>query len=251
MFGGKFSIPTAAADPRDPDAVLVFGRDRFVGDAEHPANAYLMRLARSPAGALSARYFRGRDRDGAPEWTDDEAGARTVFDAPEPRSIVDQTSVAFAPHLGPHGRWVMLYGGRLPSLALDPNFRAALPALDPREIARDDAGIYLRTADQPWGPWSAPSTIYSPFRAGGADGYCGLLHFDPALGGPANHAFTCVEPPGLADPAVGGWGAEYGASLVPSLFAADGAPGEHGETLTWLMSTWNPYRVVLMRTKVR
>jgi hypothetical protein len=108
-----------------------------------------------------------------------------------------------------------------------------------------DAGVYLRTAKNPWGPWSEPVTIWSPFTPG-QGGYCEQMYFEDPQG---KTRFTC--PAGSEqhnanlNRAVGlGMGAEYGAALVPGYNQTDAGRF----TLRWLLSTWNPYRVLVLET---
>ena len=106
---------------------------------------------------------------------------------------------------------------------------------------RNGRGIYLRTADKPWGPWSEPHRIFSP----GEEGYCKFMYatFMPCEGkGPNPH-----DRSQLNDNNEISNGGEYAPFLIPSYTKFD------GDTLSlyWVMSTWNPYQVVLMRTHVR
>jgi len=89
--------------------------------------------------------------------------------------------------------------------------------------------IVLRTARAPWGPWSAPTVL-----------------FDPAVDegdGPAYGRFVGDG----ATERLGGQGELYGPYLVPRFTVArdDGTV-----ELFWLLSTWQPYTVVLMRSVV-
>jgi hypothetical protein len=94
-------------------------------------------------------------------------------------------------------------------------------------------GIVYRVARWPWGPWSEARALFDPFADGG---YCVFMHQpgcdgldDPAPG----------EPPGH-------WGGEYAPYVVPtSLRDEPDAASFH-----FAMSTWNPYQVVLMRSRL-
>jgi hypothetical protein len=110
-------------------------------------------------------------------------------------------------------------------------------------------GIHLRAADNPWGPWDPPTTIFDPFTD---HGYGYFMHLPPGDVGYDD---------GLAEPGIqrnlqmegcrgdawreGCGGGEYGPYLVPQWFSttADG-----GYSIIYTMSSWVPYQAHLMRT---
>lgn len=96
-------------------------------------------------------------------------------------------------------------------------------------------GIFMRTAANPWGPWSLPTLVFDPNRGG----YC---HFMNGLSCPSgtNNALDISQ--GLLIP-----GGEYAPLLLPARYMkAD----EDTLTVYFTMSTWNPYQVVLMRSRL-
>jgi hypothetical protein len=97
-------------------------------------------------------------------------------------------------------------------------------------------GIVFRTASAPTGPWSDGQVIFDP----GPDadhGYGFFMHARPSVVGYDD---------GLAEPGRDEeWGGEYGPYFVPTWFA-DGPPGVH--TITYTLSSWNPYAVHVVRT---
>ncbi len=99
--------------------------------------------------------------------------------------------------------------------------------------------IKLHWATNPWGPWSNPIDIFEPWNDGG---YTHFMHAltapDSKLAGPVIN----VRPPAIEQ-----WGGEYAPYMVErfSRFKDDTL------TIYYLMSTWNPYTVVLMRTDLR
>jgi Domain of unknown function (DUF4185) len=129
-------------------------------------------------------------------------------------------------------------------------------------------GIHLRHADQPWGPWDAPISIFDP---GKDEGYGHFMHqkitpsfgdpgpndlvpgvyYDDGLAEPGRHnnvkpectlkAALCCEY-GLREEC---WGGEYGPYLVPQWFTKT-ADGDY--SIVYTLSTWVPYQVHLMRT---
>ena len=108
------------------------------------------------------------------------------------------------------GKWLMLYNCALPR------------------------GITMRSADAPWGPWSDGEVIFQPWDDGG---YCHFMHV-------AYDSQNCdsVQDPGRDDE----WAGEYGPYLIPSLARSQGGV----TTVYFVMSVWNPYAVMLMKTEL-
>ena len=103
----------------------------------------------------------------------------------------------------------------------------------------------MRTATLPWGPWSAPDRIFDPSVP---DGYCSFVYWPPEYWPPpctsGLNPFEEEKRHGL-NREVGG---EYAPFLLPSRYAK---PAPNGQTsIYYLMSTTNPYQVVLMRSDV-
>lgn len=125
---------------------------------------------------------------------------------------VGNVSVTWAP--GP-GLWLMTYDSRAPSTK----------------------GIVFRYSSTPWGPWSDPQVIFDPRRDGG---YGHFIH-DPAI----------VPDDGLDGPTIGNAdphstaGGEYAPYVLERFTRTDG----NTLTIYYVMSTWNPYTVVLMRSR--
>jgi len=244
-------VPPVAFHVPSPDRVYVWGRKGIVG---HPhANGRVDLLfwqhELSQKRLAAPRFFAGCDDDPAecdsPRLSALESDAKPVY--AEDRLTTNQTSVIWLPSFG---RWVMIYGGRLPlwTAKYHPTVTAEL-ALDLY------AGIYLRSARHPWGPWSSAVTIYNPYWSNVA-GYCELMFMTDGQRellservDPSFVARSC-DPQALvqADQSIPDeFGAEYGSAIVPR-FVRD----ESDEaTFYWLMSTWNPYRVVVMKTVLR
>ncbi|MEX2335877.1 MAG: DUF4185 domain-containing protein [Fulvivirga sp.] len=96
-------------------------------------------------------------------------------------------------------------------------------------------GINCRLADNPWGLWSEPFVIFEPWED---NGYCNFIH--------TNWDFrNCdfVHDQGRAYE----WGGEYG----PYQFDKLAQGNEDETTIYYTLSTWNPYTVVLMKSKLR
>lgn len=91
-------------------------------------------------------------------------------------------------------------------------------------------GIYLRTADVPWGPWSKARLVFDPKA-----GYCNFMHNAGCPEGTPNPQDLDMK---------GVPGGEYAPMLLPTYTQVSG----DNTTFYFLMSTWNPYQVVMMRT---
>jgi len=98
--------------------------------------------------------------------------------------------------------------------------------------AANPRGINFRVAEHPWGPWSAPSILFDPWVDGG---YCHFMHV-------SWDARVCdyVYDPGRATD----WGGEYGPYVISQFTRGDSTR----TTIYFVMSTWNPYNTVLMKS---
>jgi hypothetical protein len=99
-------------------------------------------------------------------------------------------------------------------------------------------GIVLRWAPQPWGPWSRPIIIFDP-----AQGYGRFMHV-PWNQQRVDHVQDDMFLTGRRD---NEWGGEYGPYQISRY--TRGSRWKHCE-LYFVLSTWNPYQVVLMRTRL-
>jgi hypothetical protein len=104
-----------------------------------------------------------------------------------------------------------------------------------------NGAIRMRIADDPWGPWSTPQDL---IVAGDATkrpteqqyGPGGVLHH-PACAGERCQSRSPSLPPG-------DYGWLYGANIIEPWIVAVGK----GADVIWNASTWNPYRVILLKT---
>lgn len=180
----------------EPQSVLIFGSGTYRNSSVRLACTSESRMEERAA----LRYFQGVDAQGEPSWSDREADAQALFDHEQ----VGEFSVAW---IEPLQRWLMLYN-----------------ASEPR-------GIVMRTAKEPWGPWSEGQVIFDPHED---QGYGHFLH--------ASHLSERVDnfhDPGKANK----WGGEYGPYLIPRFTSGD----QDRCRVHFTMSTWNPYQVVLMQ----
>lgn len=150
------------------------------------------------------RYFAGTDAKGQPRWSANETEAVPLLD----QACVGELSVAWSNHIG---KWVMMYNCGAP------------------------ARIVARTADRPWGPWSAEQVV---FDATADNGFCRFMH-DPK--GTCGGALSDPHSPQVA-------GDPYAPYMIAGM--TRGQPGRHAD-ITFLMSTWNPYNVMLMTARLK
>ncbi len=214
--------------------VLVYGVPCY-----RESTPYLASVPSSQVDDISQwQYFEGLS-GATPTWSADPTASKTVFqpstdqllgdarcswrDAPLPADAgcIGEFSVDWDPGLH---KWVMLYG-----------------CADPSEKGSTlEEGIRIRLADAPWGPWSDPTTIFTPDNDSGDHGYCHFMHAD-------------VSP--ACDDVGGGNGGDWGGAYAPYLLTRYSevgytGPEGFGARLYYAMSTWNPYQVVVMKTDI-
>ena len=238
--------------------VFLWGRPGFVGVKARGRSLKLyFAYADMPSGAdftWKPRYYTGTDAKGVPQFSDDERDAAAVdldstqegVQAVEEHDIIDHTSVSW---VEPLGKWVMLYGGGLISLPTPILPNCGVLELFARDECKDvitgNGAIRMRTADDPWGPWSPPQDVL----VGGDPGKSPPEH-QFAAGGIMRHP-DCVEP-GCADST--DWEGvnprEYGFLYGVNIIEQWTRPAGDGVDILWNLSTWDPYRVVLVRTRI-
>ena len=99
--------------------------------------------------------------------------------------------------------------------------------------AGEPRGINFRSSQTPWGAWSETALLFHPWDDGG---YGKFMHIS------RKHPRTddALSDPGREDD----WGGEYAPYLIDRY--ATGTPNR--TTLYFVLSTWNPYNVMLMKT---
>ena len=171
-------------------------------------------LALVPASSLETgrgtRYFSGIV-GGAARWAETEAEARPLFSHPTMMDL----SVTWSADLK---LWLMVY--------------------DSREGSAEERGIVLRHSRSPTGPWSSAQRLFSP-----KEGYGRFIHDashpDPRLAGPMISAEKRQEPEKFN-------GAAYAPYVVERFTRLQGST----LSLYYVLSTWNPYVVVLMESQL-
>jgi hypothetical protein len=209
--------------------IFVFGVPRYRASVPY--------LALAPVATFpdpgTWRYFVGRAVDGQPKWVTQAAwtegavagaaaaeawrpsdGADIFVSGDERGGCVGEFSVTWNSTLR---AWLMLYACR-------------------------GGGVVARVAPAPWGPWSAPSLILGANDNLG----CRLLMIQK---GCRNRRDFWPGRSRAGDVVAGGTYAPFVLNRY-TLPVADAAPGR-GSTIYWLISTWNPYEVTLMRTTLR
>ncbi len=247
------------ADGSGPhERVFLWGRPGFIGvKARGRSLGLYFAYVDMPNGAdfgWQPHYFAGTDADGRPRFSDDERDAVAVDldsaqDGVQPvevHDVVDQMSLSW---VEPLQKWVMLYGGGLINLptAVLPNCGVLeyFAREECKDVAIGNGAIRLRTADDPWGPWSPPQDV--------------LVGGDPARlppeeqfapGGILRHPACIQENCAGSTDWEGVDPREYGFLYGVNIIEQWTRPAGDGVDLIWNVSTWDPYRVVLVRTRV-
>jgi hypothetical protein len=157
------------------------------------------------------RYFKGLDAGGLPIWSDREADATPIVR----NGTMGDLSVTWCQDLGV---WLMTYDSRPPAAQ----------------------GIEFSYSPTPWGPWSEPELIFSATR----DGALGAFIHDPRAR-PADDLSGPVIGQGRSNPE-GVRGATYAPYVVERWTKRQGSE----LNLYYVVSTWNPYVIVLMKSQL-
>ena len=156
-------------------------------------------------------YFKGLDNAGAPIWSPNEARAKPIVK----NGTIGDISVTWCKDLR---LWLMTYDSRAPA----------------------QRGILFQYSRTPWGPWSKPQVLFDATR----DGAYGKFIHDPAI-----HPDDGLDGPvigsGQKNPA-----AVKGGNYAP--YVVERWTKVHGTELElyFVMSTWNPYVVMLMKSRL-
>jgi len=238
--------------------VFLWGRPGFIGvKAKGRSLGLYFAYADMPVGDRldwTLHYYAGSDARGIPQFSDDEHDAVAVdldstregVQPVEEYDIVDQMSFTW---VEPLKKWLMLYGGGminlpgpyLPNCGLLEFFTRS----ECKDVAIGNGAIRMRSADDPWGPWTPPQDVLVPgdpnknppellYAPGGI-----LRHPDCVQEG-------CAASTDWADVNPREYGILYGVNIIEQWTRAAGS----GVDLIWNLSTWDPYRVVLLRTHI-
>ncbi len=157
------------------------------------------------------RYFAGLDAANVPIWSVKESDSSAIVQ----NGTMGDVSVTWCKDLG---LWLMTYDSRAPA---------------PR-------GILFSYSRTPWGPWSEPQVIFNAMR----DGAIGKFIHNP----------QAVPDDGLAGPVIGKGqanpGAVRGGAYAPYVIERWTKVRGSELSIYYVLSTWNPYVVVLMRSRL-
>lgn len=239
--------------------VFLWGRPGFMGIGAKGRSLGLyfgyVDMPTDESSLWEVRYFTGTDADGTPRFSSNETEAaaldldatRAGVQPEELHDIVQHMSIVWIDHLK---KWVMFYGGGMtrtdmgnPALG-ECGFLRVFAGPDCGAIVIGDGAIRMRTADNPWGPWTPPREVLAagnPTEPGsGQFGPGGALHH-PQCGAP-----TCSPRSPFPIFSENEHGFFYGVNIIEQWMK----PVGDGVDVIWNASTWNPYRVALFRTRL-
>jgi hypothetical protein len=246
---GVGNVYSAATGAGSREKVFIWGRPWFTGvrARHHDARLYFQYIDMPTYSAtgqfsLQSHYFTGVV-DGVPQFSAHQIDAKPLDlsypdgdPATEVWDVVGQISVAFVAQLN---KWVMFYGGDLTELPL-----MVMQGPESDAVQHDPEGaIHVRFADQPWGPWSAPEQL---LLGSTRDGKAAALPSAPAgiVRRPDCSGSAC--PPHESNYSADERGFLYAANIIPEWTSAR----DHGVDIYWNVSTWDPYQVVLLKTRI-
>ena len=244
--GNDYRTASGASSPRK--GVFVWGRPHFGGlvKADRDVQLYLAWVPMPSYGTngnftWDPDYFAGFEA-GRPKFSKKQTEAVALNlsgpkdgGASEVHDVVGQMNMTWVEGLK---RWVMIYGG-----GLSAQFGGLIFGEDWAAMAdKENAGpLYVRTAEHPWGPWSAPRTFVD---AGNAQEGTGLYKAGQILHNPQCKALGGGDACVASESAWSNQGGLYAPNVIEPWTVQNGSTFE----LYWTVSTWNPYEVVLMKT---
>ena len=249
--GNDYNLPDASTTGRE--RLFLWGRPGFVGTKAAGRSAKLyFAYVDMPDYAADGRvewapqYYVGTS-NGVPQFSPNQrmAKALDLTGAPtadtEAWDVVNHMSIAFVKSVN---KWVMFYGGDLNDGLIEV-FSGGQGQL----VERDPEGaIHVRwtVADDPWGPWTAPEQLFkagdfatTPPVADSSFAPGGILHH------PDCNAADCAPFEALWGDQT--YGVLYGPNIIPEWTEERGAYVD----LYWNVSTWNPYQVVLLKSRFK
>lgn len=250
-------INVAMRSAPDGREIYLWGRPHFIGVNAKRATLGMyfakVLMPSAPAFEWKVRYFAGTDNSGGPIFSGHESHAVPVdLDASLPgvqstevHDIVQHMSIVWLP---PLQRWVMLYGGGvskhpIPSIAPTCGVLEVFVRNQCDAVALGNGAVRMRTASVPWGPWSAPTDVFvggNPDARPVADQYAagGVLYHPACAGSRCETRSTHLPKDDY------GW--LYGANIIEPWTTAT----PDGVEIVWNASTWDPYRVILLKTSI-
>ena len=178
-------------------------------------------------------YFTGLDAAGNPTWDTNVLKAAPLLSSNTAGELSVRYVAAQTAAGQPTGAWLMLAGGG-PGKSNTSFFSVFLAA---------------RSARFPWGPWSAPGVAFDPFLPNGNGnqlaGYGNFVH------GCVPGSSPCISADTLSDPGRENVaGQVYAPYLVPPNLFQTVAGDPTRTSVSFAMSTFNPYETNLMEMQV-
>ena len=222
---GQKCLFSCGAMAATPDGYLYFwstnGGEYFRRSAPFLARKRAVEIEK----AVGMEFFSGYASDDKAIWSANEKEAVPIFkdyptegDKPEgPQIGVGELGVEWNRFVN---GWVFLY-----------NCGFSAPT--------SPAGIKMRLAKDPWGPWTEPQTIFDVWKDGG---YGHFVHIAVTKEHPQNDGLC---------PAGGEheWGTAYWPSIISHFTTGDEARGT--STFYYTVSCWRPYGPVVMKTTIK
>jgi hypothetical protein len=238
--------------------VFLWGRPGFIGVSARgrPLGLYFAYadMPRAPDFKWTLHYYTGTNDQGIPQFSATEIEAQAAdLDSSQPGvqsaeryDVVNQISVSW---VEPLRKWVMLYGGGVTRLPGPQLTRCGVLELFTRgectEVVIGNGAFHMRTADNPWGPWTPPQQVLV-----GGDPQKSPPELQYAPGGMLRHAdckrSNCAPATNWEGVDPREYGFFYGANIIEQWTR----PAGGGADIIWNASTWNPYRVILLRTRI-
>jgi hypothetical protein len=236
--------------------VFLWGRPGFISvNATGRTLALYFAYAALPKGkgfSWELQYYTGT-KHGIPQFSPDEGDAQPLdldstkngIQTKEIHDLAQQMSVSW---VEPLGKWVMFYSGGIISLPTPPLPNCGVLELFTRseceQVVVGNGAVRMRTAENPWGPWSPPQDVIE----GGDPGVPGSGQYGPGgvLRHPACNESACATHTQTQFYRPDEYGFFYSANIIEEWTRASGT----GVDIYWNASTWDPYRVVLLRTRL-
>jgi len=247
----------ATTQPSPKQRVLLWGRSEFIGvNAKTQTLALYFAYAdipRAPDFEWKPHFFAGTNADGTLRFSDNERDAQAVdLDATqdgvqsrEIHDIIQHMSIVWLESLQ---QWVMFYGGGINDVPQPPIFPTCgllevFARTECKHVDQGNGAIRVRVANDPWGPWSPPQDVFV-----GGDAKRRPLDAQYGAGGVLHHPECVGEKCQSRSPSLppGDYGWLYGANIIEPWTTTDAK----GVDLIWIASTWNPYRVILLKTRL-
>jgi hypothetical protein len=227
--GFVYSIAVNAATEGDPEAsshgILIFGVPRYRTSVPYLAEA----TPEEFSNPLNWRFFIGRDPEGKPKWVTYKEWTGNY--APK-----GPAAVSWHPRAGT----AEIYSGEGGQQACVGEFSITWnQPLNKWLMFYNCHGIEARVASEPWGPWSAPAQIL-----GGQDDIACKIVMSPQGCGtrrdywPTRRTGKDIVSGGLYAP------------FVLNRYTEAGKDANSAD-IYWLVSTWNPYEVDVMRSTLQ